>query len=148
MSLIVEDVPSSGSAELGAPPPPGAGVERVRRGTTTIATTAVERLVGWVAASTPGVATAQLTGVRGWLHGEDDGTAPTDIDDRETGLRVAVTVAVTYPEPIADVAAEIRARVTAALHDQLAMTTERVDVTITELRRPSRHRVALPGRVR
>ena len=147
MSITVEEASTVDPGGGDAPGPPDESIEAPRRGSTTVATSVVERVVGWVAATTPGVSAAQLTGIRGWIHDHDDATAEAQVEAGDEGLRVGVSVAVEYPEPIAEIAAQVRQRVSAALRDQLSMTAERVDVTVTELRRPSRDRVALRRRV-
>ena len=149
MSITVEEASTPVDPETGAAPrAPGHEVEAGRRGTTTVATGAVERVVGWVAANTPGVSAASLTGVRGWLGADRPDVADAHVETGEHGLHISLDVAVTYPEPVAEVADRIRERVINALSDQLAMTTERVDVTVAELRRPTRDRVPVQGRVR
>ena len=147
MSITVEEAPTVGPDAGDAPRSPDDRVEAPRRGSTTVATRVVERVVGWVAATTPGVAAAHLTGIRGWLHDQDDNPAEAQVEAGDEGLRIGVSVAVEYPEPIAEIAARVRQQVSAALRDQLSMTAERVDVTVIELRRPSRDRVALRRRV-
>jgi uncharacterized alkaline shock family protein YloU len=147
VSITVEDASSASTDGPEGLPPPPAAIDPTRRGTTTVATSAVERVAGWVAASTPGVSAADLTGIRGWFHGDDD-TAETDVDTGDGGLCVSVTVAVAYPEPIAEVTAQVRRRISTTLREQMGVSADRIDVTVTELRRTSPDRITLRDHVR
>jgi uncharacterized alkaline shock family protein YloU len=145
VTIIVEDASRPRSDDPDARPLP-ATIDAAHRGTTTVATAAVERVAGWVAASTPGVSAAELTGIRGWLRSDDD-TARAEVDTGD-GLRVSVTIAVAYPEPIAEITSQVRQRISAALREQMGVSADRIDVTVTELRRTPPDRVVLRERVR
>jgi uncharacterized alkaline shock family protein YloU len=147
VSILVEQASAPGAEAQPSAMPPPTTVAPGLRGRTTVATSVVERVAGWVAATTPGVAAAELTGVRGWLSDDQAEVAEAHVETGEEGLHLALSIAVTYPEPVAEVAARVRERVSGALREQLAITTERIDVTVTELRHPRRDRVPLRGRV-
>ena len=147
MTLLIDAASTPADPTTGQRPvAPGYEVAANRRGRTTIATSVIAAIVGRVAIETPGVSAATLTGVRGWFGAGRPDHAASHVDETGEGLNVALEVAVTYPHPIAPVVDHVRARIIDAVDRQFAMTVERVDVTVTELRRETRSRVTARAR--
>jgi uncharacterized alkaline shock family protein YloU len=129
------------------PVAPGHEVRPAVRGRTTIARGAVEAIVGRVAVETPGVAAAELRGIRGWLATRRPEVAEADLDGAGDGLHIQLGVAIDYPQPVADVVREVRRRITAHLRELLDLDVGQLDIRVTELR-PTRAPVPVERRVR
>jgi uncharacterized alkaline shock family protein YloU len=147
VTLLIDVASTPLDTETGQRPVgPGHRVEARRRGRTTVTTKAIESIIGRVAVETPDVSAARLTGVRRWFGDASQQQASTHIEHEAGEVEVSLTIAVTYPAPIEAVVERLRERVTATVDEHLGMTVRRVDVTVSELRRPAPTSSA--GRVR
>lgn len=131
---------SSGSLVAASQPGAGSGrVEPADRGRLDIADAVLEKVAVHAASGLEhvGGATRRVLGVT--MGAQDpDRAVRAGITRRGDSATAAVALSVTYPSPIAQVAATARA----AVADQIAATTgvavDRVDVTVTALYNPTR----------
>ena len=147
MTLTIDAASTPLDEDGQRPVAPGHRVQAARRGRTTVARSVVESIVGRIAVETPGVAAAQLTGVRGWFSSTRADVAETTIDESNDGLHVVLDLAIEYPQPVDDVVRDVRRRVVAHLDEQLDLHVGALDVRVIELRR-ARTPVTIERRVR
>ncbi len=67
-------------------------------------------------------------------------TADADVAPGQASLRLELGVE--YPRPVGEVAAEVQQRVARRVHELTGLAVTGVDVTVTELPAPARHRRA------
>ena len=135
MTLTIDAASTPVDDDGSRPVAPGHQVEASRRGRTTVARGVVESIVGRVAVETPGVAGAQLTGIRGWFASRRPDAAHAAIGGSHDGLHVVLDLAIEYPQPVADVVRDVRRRVVAHLDERLDLQVGTLDVRVIELRR-------------
>jgi uncharacterized alkaline shock family protein YloU len=104
-------------------------------GRITISSSAIAQIVGQVATETYGV--VGLGGRRALprLRGRDRLTAGIDVNGRDDGLEIELTVVIEYGLNLAEVAAAVRSRVAYEVERQTELPVAAVEVRIDDVRR-------------
>jgi uncharacterized alkaline shock family protein YloU len=109
--------------------PPPAERDSGQRGSLTIGDKVAQRLAIHAAVSTPGVA-RHAAGLNK-ITGRDLPTAQLDIASNRAAAQLKV--AVTWPQPLAEVARAVQRNVADALHTMAGLDVDRVDVEVTHV---------------
>jgi uncharacterized alkaline shock family protein YloU len=126
--------PGLESADVGGQP--GAS----ERGTTTISPVVFERLAACAAAEVPGVEGHVRTGLGRFLPWTSGSPADASAEVGDDGVILDLTFNVVYPEPVRQVAEQVRRHVAARVRALTGQAVREVNITVPALVAPVRQR--------
>ena len=140
------------TAEIGSPGGPpttdlpgGDPALRTGRGRTTIAPRVAEKIARRAAAQTAGVCDVASGGLDRFLPWVQGGSAAADVDlgTDDDSVAVELTIGVSYPEPVVEVARHVREQVVERLTTDAGLRVTSVDILVASLvpERPVARRV-------
>ena len=119
---------------------PGGPTGASERGTTTIAPVVFERLATCAAAEVPGVEGQVQTGLGRFLPWTSGSPAEASAEVDDDGIVLDLTFNVAYPEPVRQVAEQVRRHVATRVRSLTGRAVREVNITVPELVAPVRHR--------